>query len=643
MAQKLEQILERVWGYSEFRPLQREIIQRVISGKDCVGLLPTGGGKSITYQVPALAQDGLVIVVTPLIALMRDQVENLRRKHINAISINSSMTFQQIDAALDNCVYGDVKLLYIAPERIDTPAFKNRLKRMNVSLVAVDEAHCISQWGHDFRPSYLKIWTLREILPDVPFLALTATATELVLKDIYYYLKLKDAKLFRSSFERKNLRFVVRHTTNKYDQLLRIIENVKGCGIVYCATRKATQEVSDFLMSKGVSADFYHAGLMPIMRNSKQEDWMLGRIRIIVATNAFGMGIDKSDVRFVVHFQMPQSVEAYYQEAGRAGRDGKDSWAVMLYEPSDSNSMVRRIESEYPPLDDIKKVYEKLHNFYTLAIGEGKGQVFDFSLMDFAGYAKMYSLSIYSALKILELNGYLAITEELDNPTRIKFRVERDELYKFRVENQDVDNFLKILLRTYTGLFTDFVAIDERYLAKVSGFMEHAVVKMLLSLSRSRIINYIPRRRTPLIALLEERLPIQDVRIAPETYANRRSLSELRSMSMIDYAEQGKKCRATILREYFGEEVKESCGRCDLCLEAKQKGEGLATEQRRIEELEDMVRKILISSSEELTLHQVVERMRCSGDRALFAVRSLIARSEVKQVANGYLVLLNKQ
>lgn len=641
MAQKLETILERVWGYKEFRPLQREIIQRVISGRDCVGLLPTGGGKSITYQVPALAQDGLAIVVTPLIALMRDQVENLRRKHINAIYINSSMTFQQIDSALDNCVYGDVKLLYIAPERIDTLAFKMRLRRMNVSLVAVDEAHCISQWGHDFRPSYLKIWTLREILPDVPFLALTATATELVLKDIYYYLKLKDAELYRSSFERKNLRFVIRHTTNKYDQLLRIVQSVEGCGIVYCSTRKATQEVSDFLLSKGERADFYHAGLMPIMRSSKQEDWMVGRIRIIVATNAFGMGIDKPDVRFVVHYQMPQSVEAYYQEAGRAGRDGRDSWAVMLYEPNDSQLMSRRIESEYPPLDEIKGVYEKLHNFYALGVGEGKGQVFDFSLMDFAVYAKMFSLTIYSALKILELNGYLAVTEELDNPTRIKFRVERDELYKYRVENQDVDNFLKILLRSYTGLFSDFVAIDEAYLAKVSGFMEQAVVKMLLSLSRSRIINYIPRRRSPLLAMLEERLPIADVRIAPETYANRRSLSELRAMSMIDYAEQDRRCRATILREYFGEEVLEDCGRCDLCLEARQRGEGLAVERRRIGELEGMVMGILESSSEEITIHQVVEQMRCSSDRALIAVRGLIACGRVKQVASGVLRIVN--
>ncbi len=637
MAKKIDDILQKVWGYNEFRPLQREIIETVISGQDCVGLLPTGGGKSITYQLPALAQKGLVIVITPLIALMRDQVENLRRKHINAIAINSSMTFTQIDAALDNCVYGDVKLLYIAPERIDTLVFRIRLKRMNVSLVAIDEAHCISQWGHDFRPSYLRIASLRETLKDVPFLALTATATDVVLKDIYYYLSLREPKMFRSTFARPNLRFVVRHTNNKYEQLLRIVENVEGSGIVYCRTRKATEDIADFLRTKGVNADFYHAGLMPILRNSKQEDWTKGYTRVIVATNAFGMGIDKSDVRFVIHHQIPESIEAYYQEAGRAGRDGGQSWAVVLYKPQDSQKVVRRIEMQYPPLAEIKLIYEKLHNFLSIGIGEGKEQVFDFSLMDFAAYSKMYSLNVYSALKILELNGYIALTEEVDNPTRIRFKVGRDDLYKYRVENVETDNFLKVLLRTYTGLFSDFVAIDEKYISKISGFEEHRVVKFLLLLSRNRIINYIPRRRSPLIALLEERLPIADVRIAPETYANRRALSELRSLSIIDYAVQDSVCRATVLREYFDEKEVTPCGVCDVCLAKNTTKE---ESESSFESIREQVLMIL-SKKEGLTLHALVALLKCRVELALRVIRSLIADGKLKQKADGTLLSID--
>ncbi len=634
--QQLLKTLKRVWGYDTFRPLQGEIISTVMGGGDCVGLLPTGGGKSITFQLPALCSEGLVIVITPLVALMRDQVERLRKRHINAVMINSSMSARQIDITLDNCIYGDVKLLYIAPERIDTLIFRTRLKRMNVSMVAIDEAHCISQWGHDFRPSYLRIGSLREALPSVPFLALTATATEVVLRDIIHFLKLKDYKLYRDTFARPNIRFVVRETTNKYEQLLRIVESIDGTGIVYCRTRKSTEATADFLRSQGISADFYHAGMASQLRTSKQREWSDGKIRVIVATNAFGMGIDKSDVRFVVHYQMPESIEAYYQEAGRAGRDGEMAWAVLLFESADSQKLSQKIELDYPPLEDIKAIYEKLFNYYSIAIGDGKDTVKDFSLMEFAAYAKYYSLTIHAALKILELGGYIALTDELDNPTRIKFRIERDDLYRLRVDTPKIDNFLRAMLRSYTGLFSDFTAIDEAYLAKVTGMAEHDVVKLLLELSRQKVISYIPRRRTPLIAFTEERLPISDLYIAPETYSSRRALSELRSLSMVEYVEQKEICRPRILREYFDEETQERCGTCDVCISNRE-----GQQQREEQSLEEIKERIieLLSGKRSYTLHTLIGSLRCHSELALRAIRSHLANNRIRQMPDGTIQL----
>ncbi len=456
-----------------------------------------------------------------------------------------------------------------------------------------------------------------------------------MLKDIVQYLELDKPNVFRGTYARPNISFVVRHTTNKLEQLLSIVRGVGGSGIVYCRTRKSCEDVADFLRSQNVSADFYHAGMLSPLRNAKQREWTAGNIRIIVATNAFGMGIDKADVRSVVHYEMPQSIESYYQEAGRAGRDGNKSWAVMLYEERDRLKSTQRLAIEYPPMEDIKKVYEKLHNFLSIGIGEGKEQLFDFSLMDFATYAKMYSPTIHSALKILELNGYIALTEELDNPTRIRFRIARDELYRFRVENHDVDNFLKVLLRSYTGLFSDFIAIDEAHLSRISGFTEAAVVKMLLELSRSKVINYIPRRRTPLVALLIERLPVGDVYIAPSTYASRRMQSEIRSLSMVEYTLQEGRCRARILREYFDEAVSENCGVCDVCLSSDTPKE---QKEARVQSVEEQIVEML-RGGDKVTMAEVVGQVRASSQVTLRALRALMSRRVIKQVADGSLRL----
>ncbi len=603
----------------------------MLANDDCVGLLPTGGGKSITYQLPALLSEGLTIVISPLIALMSDQVQNLRKKHINAVMINSSMTHTQIDATLDNCIFGDVKILYIAPERIDTYIFRSRLKKMNVSLLAVDEAHCISEWGHDFRPSYLRIGEIREVLPDVPILALTATATDMVLQDIVHFLRLSKPKIFRTSFSRPNIRFVVRNSLGKYEQMMRIISKIDGCGIIYCRTRKATETVADFLKSQGISVEFYHAGLNSKLRAVRQRDWTQGDTRIIVATTAFGMGIDKADVRFVIHYGVPESIEAYYQEAGRAGRDGLPSWAVMLYEPQDQQSIMQRIAVEYPPLAEIRKVYEKLFNFYSIAIGDGKDTLKDFSLMEFSAYAKVYSLTAHAALRILDLAGYIALTEEVDNPTRITFRVNRDDLYRYQNNGSAVNTVLQTILRSYTGLFVDFVAIDEKYISSVAEVGEHDVVQSLIELSRDKIIRYIPRRRTPLIAFLYERLQTKELYIPNKIYSQRKQRSELKARYVIDYAEQTKRCRQVIIQEYFDEKNPKSCGICDLCLSWQQD----KTQQSELsEKIEQQILRAL-NSGRRYDLNRLVDELKCPINVALNGVRALMSRAVIWQEADG--------
>ena len=636
----IDAILKKYWGYETFRPLQREIIDSVTAGRDTVALLPTGGGKSLTYQIPALASGGLTIVVTPLIALMKDQVDALRRRGIKAVAVNSSMQYREIDVALDNCVYGDVKLLYIAPERIDTQIFRQRVVKMPVSLIAVDEAHCISEWGYDFRPSYLKISLLRDMLPGVPVLALTATATSLVLRDIVFFLKLDGPMTFRGSFARPNLSFIVRRGDNKLEQILRVTGKVPGSGIIYTRTRSDSEQIAAFLKSKGIAADYYHAGLGFRVRNLRQQEWMEGKTRVVVATNAFGMGIDKADVRFVLHYQIPESIEAYYQEAGRAGRDGERAYAVAMYNEGDDAAARRRIEMEYPPLAVIRNVYESLFNYLQVSIGGGKGEIYDFRLGEFAARFRIFSATALNALKILELNGYLTLTDEMDNPTRVMFRIGRDDLYRVQVDRAELDGLLKVLLRSYTGLFSGFVPIDEKYLERVSGYTEQRIIDMLMELARMKVIHLIPRRNTPLLILSEERLPVRDVVISPSTYQRRREQSELRSAAVIEYAASTDECRSLILRRYFDEEAAEPCGVCDVCIERRRSGAAPPDRAKIAASIEKLVADLLSDAASRYDLRMLVARIPGSSVEALNAVRRMIASSRIGQNPDGSLRLI---
>ncbi|MFR3033324.1 MAG: RecQ family ATP-dependent DNA helicase [Alistipes putredinis] len=505
--QQIAALLKRYWGFDTFRPVQEQVILSVLAGRDTLALMPTGGGKSLTYQIPGLASEGVCIVVTPLIALMKDQVDRLRKLGIRALAIHSGLSARQIDIDLDNCVYGDVKFLYVAPERLASEAFRLRVQRMNVSLLAVDEAHCISQWGYDFRPSYLRIAELRERIPGVPVLALTASATPRVADDIMEKLRFAEPHLLRSDFSRPNLSYAVRHTDDKNEQLLRIIRNVGGSGIVYVRTREGAEQVAAFLRDEGISAEYYHGGLGHAERSMRQEAWISGRTPVMVATNAFGMGIDKPDVRYVVHYTMCDSLESYYQEAGRAGRDGRRSYAVLLISSDDAGRIAKRFEADYPPLEKIRSIYEKICSYLQIAIGDGAQSSFLFNLRDFCTREHLYTGLVQNALKILSQNGYMTLMDEAANPARILFCVSRDDLYRLRVIRDDLDHIIRVLLRLYEGVFTDFRPIDETEIATWSGYTPEKVHDLLKRLWQLRVIRYIPSNRSPLLYMDEERLP----------------------------------------------------------------------------------------------------------------------------------------
>ncbi len=562
-------ILKKYWGYDAFRGIQSSIIESIGAGKDTLGLMPTGGGKSITFQVPALAQEGLCIVITPLIALMKDQVQNLRKRGIKAVAIYSGMSRQEILIALENCIFGDFKFLYISPERINTEIFLNKLRSMKISMITVDESHCISQWGYDFRPAYLKIADIRQHLPGVPVLALTATATPEVVDDIQQQLQFKEKNVFRMSFERKNLAYIVRNAENKTEEMLHILKRMTGSAIIYVRSRQRTKEITELLNKEGISADFYHAGLDDSVKDARQQKWQKDECRVMVSTNAFGMGIDKPDVRVVIHIDMPDSPEAYFQEAGRAGRDGEKAYAVLLYAKSDKTTLRKRIPDTFPEKDYIRKVYEHLQYYYQMAMGDGLGCVKEFSLEEFCRTFKHFPVQAHSALKILTQAGYIEYTDEQDNASRILFIVHRDDLYKIQGTGAEMETVIQVLLRTYTGLFTEYIYISEELIMQRTGFDRRQVYHILVTLSKRRIIDYIPRKKTPYVIYSRERQEIDRIVISKDVYEKRKERYEGRINAMIEYADSDYACRSRMLLRYFGEKNDCNCGQCDICIKRK--------------------------------------------------------------------------
>jgi ATP-dependent DNA helicase RecQ len=529
--------------------------------------MPTGGGKSITFQVPALAEEGICLVITPLIALMKDQVSRLNELEIKSLAIHSGMTSEEIDNTLENAVFGDYKFLYISPERISTRIFQGKVTRLNLSMVVIDEAHCISQWGYDFRPSYLKIASLRDFIDQkVPFLALTASATPHVIEDIMKKLAFRGKNVLKTSFDRKNISYLVRRVEEKGTYLVKTLRKIKGSGIVYVRSRKRCKEVAELLVANGISADFYHAGLTDELRDKKQAAWMTEETRVIVATNAFGMGIDKSEVRFVIHWDIPDSIESYFQESGRGGRDGKPAYAVLLYTPADKTRLTDTIRKKFPVIDKIKDIYEALCNYLQVPLGSGKDNVFEFNMYDFVSKYRLPVIETYNSLQFLQREGYMEFTEEINNPSRVHFIVSRDDLYKFQVANESFDGFIKLLLRSYTGMFSEYVPINEDALSRKSAATRDTIYQYLVKLSTLNIIRYIPGKKSALVILTEERLVRKALMISPDNYLNVKEKYEIRLNKMIEYADSDGHCRSVFLLDYFGEES-DRCGICDVCRE----------------------------------------------------------------------------
>lgn len=567
--EKLKDTLKQYWGYDSFRGIQEDIIHSILQKRDTLGLMPTGGGKSITFQVPTLCMDGLCLVITPLIALMKDQVQNLREKGIKALAVYSGMSRDEILTTLDNCIFGNYKFLYISPERLGTELFRMKVQKMNICLITVDESHCISQWGYDFRPAYLKIAEIRELLPEVPLLALTATATPEVVKDIQKQLLFPQENVFRMSFERKNLAYVVRKTENKPQELLHILQRTSGSAIVYVRNRKRTKEISELLHTAGITAEFYHAGLDDAVKDQRQQRWKSGVSRVMVATNAFGMGIDKPDVRLVIHMDLPDSIEAYFQEAGRAGRDGQKAYAVLLFHPHDKTILHRRVPDTFPQKDYIRQVYEHLQYYYQMAMGDGIGCIKVFDIDDFCHKFKHFPVPVHNALKILTQAGYLEYTDEQDNASRLMFILSRDELYRLHETDKDTDRLIQTILRSYTGVFTDYAYISEELLSIRLHMDRQDIYERLIRLAKLHIISYIPAKKTPYIIYTRERMELRDLHFSKEIYEKRKERLERQLDAIIHYAENDVNCRSRMLLRYFGEDNPHNCGICDCCLNSK--------------------------------------------------------------------------
>ena len=628
-----KEILKQYWNYDNFRGIQEEIIESIGKGHDTLGLMPTGGGKSITFQVPALAQPGLCLVITPLIALMKDQVRNLRDRGIKALAVYSGMTREEIVVALENCIFGDYKFLYISPERLDTDIFRAKLRNMKINMITVDESHCISQWGYDFRPAYLKISEIRELLPTVPVLALTATATPEVVKDIQTKLGFReDSRIFRMSFERKNLAYIVRNTESKQEELLHILNSVSGSAIVYTRNRKRTREVAELLVNNEITATFYHAGLNNDVKDQRQKSWLSGESRVMVATNAFGMGIDKPDVRLVIHVDLPDSPEAYFQEAGRAGRDGQKAYAVLLYAKSDKATLSKRITDTFPDKEYIRKVYEDVNYYFQMAMGDGLGCTFAFNLDEFCRNFKHFPVQADSALKILTRAGYLEYTDEQDNASRILFTIHRDELYKLRETDPETEKLINVILRSYTGLFTDYAYINEDSLAIRSGLTRQRIYEILLMLTRRHILHYIPRKKTPYIIYTRERQEAGRLAITRDIYEERKESYITRIKAMTEYATAEDKCRSRMLLRYFGEKNEHNCGLCEVCLSKHHSGMKLG----EFQEMENQIREQLETSP--LSAATLLNRINGEREKAE-RVLSYLLSEEIIQSNDGILSL----
>jgi ATP-dependent DNA helicase RecQ len=570
LSQDIREILKRYWGYDEFRPLQEDIIRSVLDGKDTLALLPTGGGKSICFQVPAMAREGMCIVVSPLIALMKDQVENLNKRGIRALAVYSGMSFREINHTLDNCIHGDFKFLYLSPERLKSDLVRERIAQMNVSLLAVDEAHCISQWGYDFRPEYLQIAEIRELLgKKIPVLALTATATPGVVNDIQDQLKFPEHRVFIKSFTRKNIAYVVNETEDKDQRMLHILSRVGGSGLVYVRNRRKTQEIAHLLSKNRVVADYYHAGLPHEVRTRKQESWISGKTRIMVCTNAFGMGIDKPDVRIVVHYEMPESLESYYQEAGRAGRDEQKSYAVLLYNTADATEALKRLAGNFPEEKEIRRVYQALSNYYQVPVGANVDRSFDFDIVDFCKKFGIETGIAYPALKILEQCDLISLTESFYEPSRLRFEIGQHLLYKFQVEHPHQDDFIKLLLRSYGGMFDQYVTINEKLMAQREKQDEKLIRKQLLKLHQLGVVDYRQQKDKPQLTFLQSRADAGAIDFRKALLQKRKETATNKLNAMLAYAENTVECRSKKLVAYFNEYGSEDCGICDVCLNRK--------------------------------------------------------------------------
>jgi ATP-dependent DNA helicase RecQ len=634
----IHEILKKFWGYDSFRPLQQEIIESVLAGNDTLALLPTSAGKSICFQIPALATEGICIVVTPLIALMKNQVENLKKKGIKAVAIFSGMHYQEIDTLLDNCIYGDIKFLYVSPERLLTPLFLERAKQMNINLLAIDEAHCISQWGYDFRPPYLKIAEFKSVIPNVTTIALTASATNEVATDIIEKLQFRNTSQFRLSFERKNISYSVLETEDKDKKLIDILTKVKGTSIVYVRSRKRAKSTSDWLNSKGFNCDFYHAGLNLEQRNTKQDNWIIGKTNTIVATNAFGMGIDKSNVRLVIHLDLPESLEAYYQEAGRAGRDELKAYAVILYNKIDAENLIGKIEESYPPIEYLRRVYQMLANFYHIPIGGAEGESFSFNSLGFQHNFDLKSTELFHGLKLLQDEGFLVLNEAFNNPSKIQIIVNNSELYDFRLSNERYDNFIKLLLRMYGGeLFTDFQTISEAQIASKFMLQLSEIIKMLDYLAQNNIINYQKQSQLPTITYLTPRFDAKLLPIQEKNILFRKNRDLQKANAMCNYASNASLCRSNIILQYFNEIPESKCSVCDVCIGEKNKNKNHQPEI-------DLYKSQILSVVENTTINpdQLKNTLIPKSEKLFIeAIKLLLEEGKLKYNQQGELLINN--